>query len=69
MIAEVDGSVSRLRVAAFRLIPYFPCSKISVSIDDLLTPSEDDDETSDISIESVDQDLFESGSDMASDPV
>ena len=67
IIAELDGLVSKMHVGAFRLIPYFPRSKISISIDDLLQSSEDDDENQDINIEPDDPDLYESGSDTASD--
>ena len=35
-IVELDESISRIKVAAFRLIPYFSRKKLAVSIDDLL---------------------------------
>ena len=42
VVSELDGAVSRLKVAAFRLIPYFPRSKISVPLKSLWR--EDDEE-------------------------
>lgn len=32
MLAEIDGAISKLRFAAFRVIPYFPRSKDRVSV-------------------------------------
>ncbi|KII92435.1 hypothetical protein PLICRDRAFT_103138 [Plicaturopsis crispa FD-325 SS-3] len=46
-LAEVDGAVSKLKYAAFRLIPYFPRSSHTLDItefigDDTLTPDDDE---------------------------
>ena len=35
-IVELNESILRIKVAAFRLIPYFSRKKLTVSIDDLL---------------------------------
>lgn len=35
ILAELDGSISLLRFAAFRLIPYFPRSQASYSVPDI----------------------------------
>jgi hypothetical protein len=35
LLAELDGAISKLRYAAFRLHPYFPRTKISIPITDL----------------------------------
>ncbi|KAL5477002.1 hypothetical protein ACEPAI_3188 [Sanghuangporus weigelae] len=43
IIAKLDGAVSKLRVAAFRLIPYFPRSHLTVPVTKLVG-SEGDDE-------------------------
>ena len=49
VVAELDGTESQLRVAAFRLIPYFACTKSSVPIissdpsDDEVTEEDPDD--------------------------
>jgi hypothetical protein len=32
MLAELDGAISKLRFAAFRVIPYFPRSEDRVSV-------------------------------------
>jgi hypothetical protein len=42
ILSELDGAVSRLRFAAFRLIPYYPRSYVSIPITRLvdLTPEE-----------------------------
>ena len=31
ILAKLDGTVSAMRFAAFQIIPYFPCTKISLS--------------------------------------
>ncbi|EIN12378.1 hypothetical protein PUNSTDRAFT_34690, partial [Punctularia strigosozonata HHB-11173 SS5] len=41
-LAELDGSLSKLRFAAFRLIPYRARSRISVDITHLLELSPDE---------------------------
>ena len=35
VVTELDGSESKLRVAGFRLIPYFPCTSTLQSLKDL----------------------------------
>ena len=45
IIAELDGSQSQLRVAGFRLIPYFPRTSTSIPI--ISNVSEDEDHTED----------------------
>ena len=35
-LAELDGAVSRLRYATFRLIPYFSCSRTSIPVTRIL---------------------------------
>jgi hypothetical protein len=32
MLAELDGAISKLRFAVFRVIPYYPCSEERVSV-------------------------------------
>lgn len=41
IVAELDGAQSRLRVAAFRVIPYFPRSKSSIPITSYIQEEED----------------------------
>ncbi|OCB91446.1 hypothetical protein A7U60_g1291 [Sanghuangporus baumii] len=40
-IAELDGSVSKIRVAAFRLIPYFSRLNLSVPLTKLVNAADD----------------------------
>ena len=40
VVSELDGSISKIRVAAFRLIPYFPRSDPTESISKLLKEAE-----------------------------
>jgi hypothetical protein len=40
ILAELDGSLSKLRYAAFRLLPYFPRSHLSVPVTRLVERSE-----------------------------
>ena len=35
LLAELDGSISRLRYAAFRLLLYYPCTHIAILVTDL----------------------------------
>ena len=42
IIAELDGAISKLRVAAFRLIPYFPRSSLTVPVTKLIGPTGDE---------------------------
>ena len=35
MLAELDGSVSKLRFAAFRIVPYYPRFHSSIPVTDL----------------------------------
>jgi len=35
-LAELDGAVSKLRYAAFRLVPYFACSRTSIPVTRIL---------------------------------
>jgi len=35
LLAELDRSISRLRYAAFRLLPYFPRNEIAILITEL----------------------------------
>lgn len=32
MLAELDGTISKLRFTVFRIIPYYPCSKEHMSV-------------------------------------
>ena len=45
VVAELDGTQSQLRVAGFRLIPYFPRTSTSIPI--VSNVSEDEDYTED----------------------
>ena len=47
LVAELDGTQSQLRVAGFRLIPYFPRSSSSIPIVSGLDDDSDDDGTED----------------------
>ena len=58
VISELDGSVSRFRIAAFHLIPYFPHSSISVSVDELFNESEDEQDMMTNSQSSNDEDVL-----------
>ena len=51
ILAKLDGTVSVTRFAAFRIIPYFPCTKISLS-------SIDFGSSSDIISENVEPDMM-----------
>ncbi|OCB91447.1 hypothetical protein A7U60_g1292 [Sanghuangporus baumii] len=42
VIAELNRSVSKIRVAAFHLIPYFPYSNLSVPITKLVNAADDE---------------------------
>ena len=42
VLAELDGSLSKLRYAAFRLLPYYPRSHISVPVTKLLGIADDE---------------------------
>jgi hypothetical protein len=42
LLAELDGAVSKLRFAAFRLIPYHPRTKIRISVTSITGKDEDD---------------------------
>ncbi|OCB90340.1 hypothetical protein A7U60_g2439 [Sanghuangporus baumii] len=42
VIVELDGSVSKIRVAAFRLIPYLPRLNLSVPITKLVNAADDE---------------------------
>ncbi|KIO11752.1 hypothetical protein M404DRAFT_109737, partial [Pisolithus tinctorius Marx 270] len=35
LLAELDGSISRLRYAAFRLLPYYSRKRISIAVEEL----------------------------------
>ena len=35
MLAELDGAISKLWYAAYHLVPYHPCTKISICITDV----------------------------------
>ncbi|KAG2080000.1 uncharacterized protein F5147DRAFT_591826, partial [Suillus discolor] len=37
-LTEVDGTLSKLKFAAFRLIPYHPCSPLSIKVMHYLNP-------------------------------
>jgi hypothetical protein len=39
-LAELDGALSRLRYAAFRLVPYYSRSRTIISVADLLDPED-----------------------------
>jgi hypothetical protein len=42
IVAELDGAQSQLRVAGFRLIPYFPRTRASVPVISNLPEDQDD---------------------------
>jgi hypothetical protein len=49
ILAELDGAVSKSRFAAFRVVPYYARSKISIPLDDFLQyPDADDTDSSDL---------------------
>ena len=39
-LAEVDGTVSKLKFAAFRLIPYFPRSLDTIEVTQFVNPED-----------------------------
>ena len=39
-LAELDRAISKLRYAAFRLVPYHSCSPAFIDIADLLSPED-----------------------------
>jgi hypothetical protein len=41
MLAELDGAISKLRFAVFRVIPYYPCSDKRVSVTQMTGIDED----------------------------
>ena len=40
ILSELDGAVSRLRYAAFRIVPYFPRSMDNIPVDSLLSAAD-----------------------------
>ena len=40
LLADLDGAVSKLSYAAFRLVPYYPRARISTDISELTTGAE-----------------------------
>ena len=43
ILAELDSAISRLRYAAFRVVPYFPCSLDNLPVDSILSAADLDD--------------------------
>jgi len=42
LLAELDGAISRLQYAAFRLLPYHSCTRITIPVTDLTELSDEE---------------------------
>ncbi|KAL5478641.1 hypothetical protein ACEPAI_1918 [Sanghuangporus weigelae] len=65
VIAELDGSISKIRVATFHLISYFPRSNLSVPVTKLIDTAEDEHELEEVTPMEPEEDNV---SDVQSEP-
>jgi hypothetical protein len=63
ILSEMDGSVSKLRFAAFRVIPYYARKKVTIDPDTFFHYSDDSSTSGDPSEDEEDSDVEVTGED------